>query len=238
MPAAAPTSSADVAGPCAAGQLVPARAAGRAAEDRVREPPQQPLVRLRAERVERERAGAAALVADRGHAALVDRQLEVQRADPRDDLGLRRAGGQQPRRARRRGCAAAGAPEPPNADRSSVTSATRAIANRTARRRRRRLALEVPASASRGTRRWGPGGGIGGTVADVFLGVQRGSSARAPSDGERPVPVGRPDRHDPRCSIGSVSALGRPPRIEVPRWVQLVGLPLLLVLAWVLLDRA
>ncbi|HST17009.1 MAG TPA: AI-2E family transporter [Gaiellaceae bacterium] len=27
---------------------------------------------------------------------------------------------------------------------------------------------------------------------------------------------------------------GRPPRIEVPRWVQLVGLPLLLVLTWIL----
>jgi predicted PurR-regulated permease PerM len=35
-----------------------------------------------------------------------------------------------------------------------------------------------------------------------------------------------------------VSALGRPPRIVVPRWVQLVGLPLLLVLAWVFLNAA
>jgi predicted PurR-regulated permease PerM len=35
-----------------------------------------------------------------------------------------------------------------------------------------------------------------------------------------------------------VSALGRPPRIQVPRWVQLVGLPLLLVLAWVFLTAA
>jgi len=35
-----------------------------------------------------------------------------------------------------------------------------------------------------------------------------------------------------------VSALGRPPRIQVPRWVQLVGLPLLLVLAWILLTAA
>ncbi len=33
-----------------------------------------------------------------------------------------------------------------------------------------------------------------------------------------------------------MSALGRPPRIQVPRWVQLVGLPLLLVLAWILLT--
>jgi predicted PurR-regulated permease PerM len=35
-----------------------------------------------------------------------------------------------------------------------------------------------------------------------------------------------------------VSAVGRPPRIQVPRWVQLVGLPLLLVLAWVFLSAA
>jgi predicted PurR-regulated permease PerM len=35
-----------------------------------------------------------------------------------------------------------------------------------------------------------------------------------------------------------VSALGRPPRIEVPRWIQLVGLPLVALLAWVLLNRA
>jgi predicted PurR-regulated permease PerM len=35
-----------------------------------------------------------------------------------------------------------------------------------------------------------------------------------------------------------VSALGRPPRIVVPRWIQLVGLPLLLLLAWVFLSAA
>jgi predicted PurR-regulated permease PerM len=33
-----------------------------------------------------------------------------------------------------------------------------------------------------------------------------------------------------------VSAVGRPPRIRVPRWVQLVGVPLLALLAWVLLS--
>jgi predicted PurR-regulated permease PerM len=35
-----------------------------------------------------------------------------------------------------------------------------------------------------------------------------------------------------------VSAVGRPPRLVVPRWVQLVGLPLLVLLAWVLLSAA
>jgi predicted PurR-regulated permease PerM len=31
---------------------------------------------------------------------------------------------------------------------------------------------------------------------------------------------------------------GRPPRIEIPRWIQLVGLPLALVLAWILVTAA
>jgi predicted PurR-regulated permease PerM len=35
-----------------------------------------------------------------------------------------------------------------------------------------------------------------------------------------------------------VSAIGGPPRIEIPRWVQLVGLPLLIVFAWILLSAA
>jgi predicted PurR-regulated permease PerM len=35
-----------------------------------------------------------------------------------------------------------------------------------------------------------------------------------------------------------VSAVGRPPRIEIPRWIQLVGLPLLLLLAWVIAGAA
>ncbi len=35
-----------------------------------------------------------------------------------------------------------------------------------------------------------------------------------------------------------MSAAGPPPRIQVPRWIQLVGLPLLLVLAWVLATGA
>jgi predicted PurR-regulated permease PerM len=35
-----------------------------------------------------------------------------------------------------------------------------------------------------------------------------------------------------------VSAVGRPPRVRIPRWVQLVGLPFLLVLAWILANAA
>ena len=55
---------------------------------------------------------------------------------------------------------------------------------------------------------------------------------------ERPLPVGRPKPPDARCSIARVSVTGRPPRLVVPRWVQLVGLPLLLVLAWLFANAA
>ena len=64
------------------------------------EPLEQPLVRLGPERRQGERPVGGAVVADRRHAALVDRQREVERADPGDHLQRRRAGRQQPRRAR------------------------------------------------------------------------------------------------------------------------------------------
>ena len=56
---------------------------------------------------------------------------------------------------------------------------------------------------------------------------------------ERPLPRrgarGKPP--DPVCSIDHVSVSGRPPRLlQIPRWVQLVGLPLLIVLAWILVN--
>jgi predicted PurR-regulated permease PerM len=35
-----------------------------------------------------------------------------------------------------------------------------------------------------------------------------------------------------------VSAATRPPRLQIPRWVQLVGLPLLLILAWTIASKA
>src|SRR5947207_3692842 len=41
------------------------------------------------------------------------------------------------------------------------------------------------------------------------------------------------------CSIDRVSApAARPPRIQIPRWIQLVGLPLLLLFGWVLARAA
>jgi predicted PurR-regulated permease PerM len=50
---------------------------------------------------------------------------------------------------------------------------------------------------------------------------------------EGPLPRGRPERSNRGCTIAGMSApAGLPPRIRIPRWVQLVGLPLLLVLTW------
>jgi predicted PurR-regulated permease PerM len=51
-----------------------------------------------------------------------------------------------------------------------------------------------------------------------------------------PVPVpgrrpGGPKRYDPRCTIIRMPA--RAAKIEIPRWIQLVGLPLLLLFLWV-----
>jgi predicted PurR-regulated permease PerM len=46
----------------------------------------------------------------------------------------------------------------------------------------------------------------------------------------RPLPVGRPKRDDDRDTLCRVPPAQ--PRIEIPRWIQLVGLPLLLLLAW------
>ena len=41
-------------------------------------------------------------------------------------------------------------------------------------------------------------------------------------------------RSAPHCTIGAVSApAGPPPRIEIPRWIQLVGLPVAVFFAWV-----
>lgn len=55
---------------------------------------------------------------------------------------------------------------------------------------------------------------------------------------EHPIPVRRAKASDGSASIEPVSAAGRPPRLVVPRWIQLVGLPLLLVLAWAIATTA
>ncbi len=45
----------------------------------------------------------------------------------------------------------------------------------------------------------------------------------------RPVPGGRPKVDD---TSGTIGAMAEVPRIQIPRWIQLVGLPLLLLLIW------
>ncbi len=60
----------------------------------------------------------------------------------------------------------------------------------------------------------------------------------SPVELQRPVPAGWAEATDAGCSIDDMTAAGRPPRIQVPRWMQLVGLPLLLVLAWVFATAA
>ena len=151
--------------------------------------------------------------------------------------------------------AAAGRPAPPNAERSSVTSATTAIATRTARRRRRRSRSRCRRRESSRRAGWRRGRHAGHR-SEPFLGVQPRSRAADPRASRRLVPE-RPESSasapstandqsqsgglradDARCSIGRVSAPARPPRIEIPRWIQLVGLPLLLVLAWVVASAA
>jgi predicted PurR-regulated permease PerM len=47
-----------------------------------------------------------------------------------------------------------------------------------------------------------------------------------------PVPIGRSELTDDRGTLFAMGP-GQPPRIEIPRWIQLVGLPVLLLLAWV-----
>jgi predicted PurR-regulated permease PerM len=56
---------------------------------------------------------------------------------------------------------------------------------------------------------------------------------------EAPIPAVIPDPADLRCTIAAMPgppvkpANATPARIEIPRWMQLVGLPLLLVLVWI-----
>ena len=110
-----------------------------------------------------------------------------------------------------------------------TTSTAISTASRRRRRSRSRLRLRVLRA-----RRWGAGGDIEGTVA-------HGSSAfnaREPSRGNDQSQSGGRSATTLRGSIGPVSTDGRTPRIEVPRWIQLVGLPILLVLAWVIATAA
>ena len=151
------------------------------------EPAQQALVRLRAERVERERAVAAALVADRGHAALADRQLEVERAEPGDDLRLRRPGRAASRDgARRRGDGGRACPS--RRRRTGAASRAPTDGERRSGRRGGEGAARAPGAGGAerrarrdAARRLSTGGDIRGTVADALRGLStRRRPARAP----------------------------------------------------------
>src|SRR5579884_3198977 len=72
-----------------AAELVPLRRAAAAAEDAVHDPLHEPLVRLAPDGLERERPVVRRVVADRGQAALRDRQLQPHRPAQRHDLGSR-----------------------------------------------------------------------------------------------------------------------------------------------------
>jgi predicted PurR-regulated permease PerM len=53
---------------------------------------------------------------------------------------------------------------------------------------------------------------------------------------DRPVPDGRLSPYGTRGTMAAMLP-GAAPKIQIPRWIQLVGLPLLLVLAWVVAGR-
>ena len=89
------------AGAAVAAQLVPDEARLARAGELVPEPREEAGVPLAPDRVELERAVAGVVVADRGHGALGDGQLQVQPARRRDDLAQRLAAGKHRRRRER-----------------------------------------------------------------------------------------------------------------------------------------
>lgn len=79
---------------------------------------------------------------------------------------------------------------------------------------------------------------IGATVADVLAALNRNRVPARPSSAPRAGPNGPAGATIPPMS-GELDASAPPPpsggpTIRVPRWIQLVGLPVLLVLAWML----
>ena len=102
---------------------------------------------------------------------------------------------------------------PPKADSSSATSATIARSVRSANRRARR----VERTSRRSTRRLRMGREDGMSRGRLGPGLQRSSNHRSSAARYHRTSAGTP----------------APARIAIPRWVQLVGLPLLLILIWV-----
>ncbi len=59
---------------------------------------------------------------------------------------------------------------------------------------------------------------------------------KAPVFGERPVPGGRSEDENLSGTIAAMPPAGGANTIEIPRWIQLVGLPVVLVAAWILVS--
>src|SRR2546430_14704164 len=67
------------------------------------------------------------------------------------------------------------------------------------------------------------------------LGEPGGTASGKESVLETPIPSGRPDRRpkpDDERRIIIAMAAESPPKLQIPRWIQLVTLPLLLLLIW------
>src|SRR5205823_10226823 len=219
------------------------------------------LVTLVADGVEGDRRVGGAVVADRRHALLRHRQLERQRARRRDDLRPRRGGGDEPRRRCEDVVDCLAAPvaegdeerrherddrEDDEADEAASAAGGAALTTGPRPRAGTRTGARLRACAGRrrlhrraggharhrngGLRRVQPGPDR--PVGPQLLGVERERSVLE----ERPLPGGRPESDD----VGGTMARmpGGATKIEIPRWIQLVGLPLLLLLLWVVAGAA
>src|SRR6266542_6425285 len=230
--------------PAAAAERVVAHAAGAAAEEAPSDAADEALVRLSADGVERERAVVGGVVADRGDAALGDRQLKAERALERNHLRPRRSRGQEPcsRRGRRRSDRV-GAARPESCQEQGDERD----------RREQHKPRQSPLSACSGyfrpppLHKRVPGGawharhgnrGCLGVQFENRFDLVRAEGERA-VDGEIPVPGRGSKRYDPGGTMPRMagSAAGAA-RIQIPRWIQRVGLPMLLLLLWVVAGAA
>src|SRR6185503_12682557 len=85
---------------------------------------------------------------------------------------------------------------------------------------------------------WHPRQGNGGGLLLQREGRDRVKCQR-PLDGEVPVPGRRPERYDPGGTMGDMAgAPAGAAKLQIPRWIQLVGLPILLLLLWVIAGAA
>jgi predicted PurR-regulated permease PerM len=225
-------------------EQVVAKALVPAADDAAKQPRQQAFIRLTSERLELEGAGTRGVVADRGHALLRDRKLDPERTAEGDHLWAGRPGreerlGQPGPRLRDR----ARAPHPESGqeqgheqddgDEHKARRPSRATGGaqgplplaRAGGRRHRRDANEAVRCLQHGD-----GSGLRRHRIRFVPKFARIEGERAVLE-EGPLPSRRPERNDLGGTMATMP--GGAPRIEIPRWIQLVGLPLLLVLAWV-----